>query len=184
MNSTTDISTLLVIDVQGAVVDGSADVPGVISRINELLERARKSGTRIIFIQHEEEGEEELTAGSAGWQMVADLDYRSGDTVVHKRFRDGFAGTELDSLLQESGTTRLFVTGSQSDYCVQTTATSALAHGYDVALVRDAHTTCAANVDSGVIEAESVIDFVNNHFATMRYPGRHLEVISAADVNF
>ena len=182
--SETNHSALLVIDVQEAVIEDAWDMEGFLGRLNALIEQARETGTPIIFIQHEEVGEEALSPGSSGWQLASDLDFRPGDLLVHKKYRDGFADTELDDLLGDVGAKRLFVTGSQSDYCVQTTATSALAHGYDVALVADAHTTCAAPVRGGVVPGQEVVDFVNNHFATMHYPGRRVEVVSAGDVSF
>jgi len=177
-------AALLVIDVQRAVVEGSVDVPGVIGRINALLEQARKDDAAIIFVQHEEADDPDLFNGSPGWQFADGLDHRPTDTVVAKRYRDSFADTTLEAILERCGARRLVVTGSQSDYCVQTTALSALQHGYDVTLVSDAHTTCATGPGDGDIDGASVIKFVNGHFASLRYPDRRIEVTPASEVSF
>ena len=184
MDESQEKAALPVIDVRRAVVEGSVDVPAVIGRINALLEQAREKDAPIIFVQHEEADDPALSNGSPGWQLADGLDYRPTDTVVAKRYRDSFADTTLEELLEQSGASRLVVTGSQSDYCDQTTALSALPHGYDVTLVSDAHTTCATGPGDGDIDGASVIEFVNGHFATLRHPGRRVEVRAASEISF
>ncbi|MGO9964571.1 MAG: cysteine hydrolase family protein [Acidimicrobiales bacterium] len=176
-------TALLVIDMQEAVLAGCADVAGVVARINELLRRAREAGTAIVFIQHGEADDPELVPGSPGWQLIGTLDRREGDTLVPKSYRDSFAGTDLAAELARSGAERLVLTGAQSDFCVQTAALSALMRGYDVTLVSDAHTTTPAVVPGGELGAEAVVAFVNSHLETLRYPGRTLEVLPAAEVS-
>jgi nicotinamidase-related amidase len=172
-------TALLVIDVQEAVLEECADVPGVVERINGLLRRARQAGVPVVFIQHQDE---EITPGSPGWQLAAGLDRREGEPVVAKTHPDSFAGTDLDTLLADSAAQRLILTGAQSDFCVQTTAQSALLHGYDITLVSDAHTTAPAALPGGELAAETIIQFVNARFQAIRQPGRSVEVLSAADV--
>jgi nicotinamidase-related amidase len=92
-------TALLVIDVQRAVVAGSVDVPGVISRINDLLRRAREVESPIIFIQHEDADDPDLVNGSSGCQFAEGLDYRTSETAVAKKFHDSFADTTLGTLL-------------------------------------------------------------------------------------
>ena len=175
-----DGTALLVIDMQEAVLAGCAGVPGVVARINTLLGRARQAGVPIGFIQHQDAEDPEMTAGSPGWRIVGALDRRPADPVVAKRHRDSFAATELATTLDGFGAHRLVVTGAQSDFCVQTTALSALFHGYDVTLVGDAHTTGPAGLPGGEVSADSVIELINSRFATLRQPGRRVEVVPAA----
>jgi nicotinamidase-related amidase len=175
-------TALLVIDVQEAVLEGCAGVPGVLDRINALIARARRAGAPIVFVQHEDPEDPEMTAGSPGWQLAAALERLAGDPVVAKTYRDAFAGTELTATLERSATRRLVVTGSQSDFCVQTTALSALVHGYDVTLVSDAHTTTSARLAAEELRAEAIIELVNARFSTLRHPGRMMEVLPASGV--
>lgn len=184
MTSKQNNAALLVIDVQQAVVEGGVDVSGVLGRINALLLRARDIGTPVIFVQHEDLEDPQLRNGSPGWQFADGLDYQENEPIVAKSYRDSFAQTTLNDLLQKYGVGRLIVTGAQSDYCVQTSALSALQHGYDVTLVSDGHTTCATGPSDGNISGASVIDFVNGHFATLRYPSRSIEVLPASKVAF
>ena len=134
-------TALLVIDMQDAVLRECVNVLGVIERINDLLRRAREAGAAVVLIQHEDASEPELTAGSAGWQLADALERLDGGMVVAKSYRDSFANTKLADVLTKVGARRLVLTGAQSDFCVQTTALSALLRGYDLTLVSDAHTT-------------------------------------------
>jgi nicotinamidase-related amidase len=156
----------------------------VLGRINALLLRARDLGAPVIFVQHEEADDPQLVRDSPGWNFVDGLDVQEGDPVVAKTFRDAFANTTLDDILQTISAKRLIITGAQSDYCVQTTALSALQRGYDVTLVSDAHTTCATGPRDGNIAGDAVIDFINGHFASLSYPSRNIEVLRAANVTF
>jgi len=182
MENTQTLTALLVIDMQEAALAGCADVEGVVTRINDLLGRARKTGTAIVFIQHGELDDPELSPRSSGWQLIGTLDRREGDTVVAKCYRDSFAETSLVTELAKSGARRLVVTGAHSDFCVQTAVLSAAMRGYDVTLVRDAHTTTSAVLGEGDIPAEAVVAFVNRRVETLRYPGRSIEVVLAAEV--
>ncbi|MGA2803133.1 MAG: cysteine hydrolase family protein [Acidimicrobiales bacterium] len=183
METTQARTALLVIDMQEAVLAGCADVTGVVTRINDLLRRAREAGTAIVFIQHGEADDPELVPGSPGWQLIGTLDRREGDTVVPKSYRDSFAETGLAAELARTGAQRLVLTGAQSDFCVQTAALSALVRGYDVTLVSDAHTTTPAVLPEGELGAEAVVAFVNSRLGTLRYPGRTVEVLPAAEVS-
>jgi nicotinamidase-related amidase len=177
-------TTLLIIDVQEAVLAGCADVEGVVGRINELTSRARRSGSPVVYVQHEDPEDPEMTAGSRGWQLAARLERLADDPVVAKAYRDSFADTDLQAVLAASQAARLVVVGAHSDYCVQTTALSALAHGYDVTLVSDAHTAQAAELPEGAVPAPMVVALINERMATLRYPRQAIDVLPAGQVTF
>jgi hypothetical protein len=60
------------------------------------------------------------------------------------------------------------------------TALSALVRGFDIVLASDAHSASPA-AGAGLSPA-ALSAFVNDRFATLRYPGRTIEVLTAADV--
>jgi nicotinamidase-related amidase len=171
-------TALLVIDMQEAVLAGCADADGVIARINDLSRRATEAGVPVIFIQHEDD---ELVKGSSGWRLAESLDRGDGAIVVEKTYRDSFEATDLDDMLERAGVRRLVLTGAHSDFCVQTTALSALIRGFDVVLVSDGH-TARPSPENGELSGEALTAFVNSRSATLRYPGRTLEVLEAARV--
>lgn len=152
-------TTLLVIDVPDSVMAGCADAEGVLERINQLARRARSVGSPVIYVQHEDPDDPQMVAGSPGWHLATALDRLEGDPVIAKRYRDSFADTDLSEILSRLGTRRLVIMGAHSNYCVHTTVLSALAHGYDVTLVMDAHTAQAANLPDGLLPAATVVSF-------------------------
>src|SRR6185312_9054905 len=105
------------------------------------------------------------------------------EPVVHKTFGDSFEGTNLEEVLAGSGVGRLVVAGAETDMCIRSTIHGALARGYDVTLVGDAHTA----VDKrqwGAPPVEQVIAHTNLYWEFQRAPGRSASVVKAADVDF
>lgn len=171
-------SALLVIDVQQEALEGCPDGAAAVERINALSRRAAEAGVRVIFIQHEDD--DELVKGSPGWELAASLERPEGSLLVPKTYRDSFEDTELSELLARVAARRLLITGVHSDFCVQTTALSALIRGFDVVLVSDAHAARPAPD----LSARALQDLVNARFSTLRYPGRTADVMPAAEVSF
>jgi nicotinamidase-related amidase len=61
--------------------------------------------------------------------------------VVQKHHPDAFQDTNLRRELESKSIERLIITGIQTEYCVDTTCRRAYSLGYDVTLVKDAHST-------------------------------------------
>ncbi|HET7526697.1 MAG TPA: cysteine hydrolase family protein [Burkholderiaceae bacterium] len=146
-------SALLVIDVQRALCAGQwamFEVERVIERINAVVAKARAASAPVLWIQHEDDGP--LARGSDGWQLDARLAVRPDDIRLRKTATDSFHKTELHAWLQSHGIDRLIVCGLQSDFCVDSTIRRALALGYPVVLVSDAHST----IDNGILTAAQI----------------------------
>lgn len=135
---------LLIIDMQQALCEGEGaayDTPGVIARINTLSAHARASGVPVIWVQHEGTGGY-LAHGTLGWQLATGLQVNEAtDLRVRKTTPDSFLRTPLLELLTQLGTTELVICGMHTEFCVDTTTRRALALGYPVVLVADAHTS-------------------------------------------
>jgi nicotinamidase-related amidase len=172
-------SVLLVIDLQKGVLPGCHDAAGVVARTAALVDRARAAGTPVVWVQHEAD---DLPAGSDEWAFADGLEPRAGEPVVAKRYRDAFADTDLDEVLDGLDVTRLVVAGAQSDYCIRTTTQSAAVRGYDVTLVGDVHTTTDAEWDGVEITGEQIIAHTNRYFSSLRYPDQLFAVEPAEEV--
>jgi len=146
-------AALLVIDVQQALCFGGQaafESERVIDRINLLSARARQAGAPVIMIQHEDAGM--LARDSEGWALAQGLVVEASDLVMAKTATDSFHKTALQSELAARGVTQLVICGLQSDFCVDTTTRRALALGFEVTLVSDAHSTC----DNGILSAAQI----------------------------
>src|SRR5215471_12783182 len=135
---------LLVIDVQEGMEPYTAhDGKGVVSRIAELIDRARRTGTKLIYIQHDGGAEpgHPLAKGAPGHAIHHAIAPRAGESIIGKKQCSSFLGTNLDATLKTAGVDKLVICGMQTEFCVDTTVRSAHEHGYEVTLVSDAHST-------------------------------------------
>ena len=107
-------TVLLVIDVQNGVVGEAHDRDAVVGNVVTLVEKARASGTPVVWVQH---SGEDLVRGSEPWQYVPELQQSAAEAVVHKRYGDSFEDTDLEEVLAGLGVGRLVVSGAQSDAC-------------------------------------------------------------------
>jgi nicotinamidase-related amidase len=174
-------SALLVIDVQRDVVANAFRRAEVIANISELIDRSRKEGVPVIWVQH---SDDELVKGSEGWAYVDELRMGDGEPVVHKQFGDSFEGTNLDELLQEYAIERLIVCGAQTDACIRSTLHGAVARGYNATLVSDAHTTDDCSWAKPPVTAEQVIAHTNFYWNWQRTPRAAGGTVATSEVDF
>jgi nicotinamidase-related amidase len=173
-------TALVVIDLQNEVVANVYRRREVLDAVNRLVERARVAQVPVVWVQH---ADEELKAGSEGWQIVAELAPAAGEAIVEKRYRDAFEDTRLEQVLSRLGVGKLIVTGAQTDMCVRSTLHGALVRGYDATLVGDAHTT-EDMTHRGAPPPDAVIRHTNMYWRHQRAPGRSGGVIDSQDVKF
>lgn len=174
-------TALLVIDVQSALCTGDEaafDIQRIIERINAVAAKARAVGAPVFVIQHEDDGP--LEHGSEGWQLDARLSAQPDDISLRKTACDSFHHTELQALLQARGVEQLVVCGLQSDFCIDSTVRRALALGYPVVLVSDAHST----IDNGVLTAAQISAHHTTTLANLGSFGPRVTPTPAARVRF
>jgi len=105
--------------------------------------------------------------------------------VIYKHYNSSFEQTELASELARLGTTHITLAGAASNWCIRATAYGALDQGYDLTLLRDAHTTEGFELEDGTrIEAAHIIDELNVCMTWVSYPGRTSATATAAGVDF
>ncbi len=136
-------TAVLVIDVQQGLCEGEGkahDCDGLIAKINQVTQQARVAGAPVIFIQHESSAGY-LAHGSADWQLAQGLQIDASDIKLRKTTPDSFLRTSLGAVLTQHHIDHLVICGMHTEFCVDTTARQALAHGFPVTLVSDAHTS-------------------------------------------
>lgn len=173
---------LIVVDVQVGVLRDAWDAERVIGNVARTVERARASGTPVLWVQH---ADDELLQGSPEWQWVPELVPAKGEPLIHKHFNSSFEQTKLEAELAEIGATHITLAGAASNWCIRATAYGALERGYDLTLVQDAHTTASMVQGDGTrIEAASVVRELNIAMTWLGYPGRTNGTAGAAEVDF
>lgn len=175
-------TALLVIDVQQGLCEGADaayDAPTIIARINQVAARARRAGVPVIFVQHES-ASGDLPYGTAAWALARGLEVNAGDIRVRKTTPDAFLNTELETILKRFAVTELAICGMHTEFCVDTTTRRALALGYPVILVEDAHTTAG----NAVLTPRQVIDHHNATLTQIASFGSRARTVSSTDIAF
>jgi len=173
---------LMIVDVQVGVMGQLWESPRIIGNLARLVERARAESVPVIWVQHEAE---HLPRGSEEWEIVPELAPADGEPVIPKEYNSAFEGTALEGELARLGATRIVLAGAASNWCIRATAYGALAKGYDLTLVSDAHTTHHMEIEGGAsIPAEHIIDELNTVIDWLRYPGLTCRSFFVDDITF
>ena len=173
---------LMVVDVQAGVMAEAWDAPRVIGNVARAVERARAQGVPVLWVQH---SDKDLRQSSPEWQWVPELVPGAGETLIHKHFNSSFEQTTLEQELAKVGATHITLAGAATNWCIRATAYAALERGYDLTLVKDAHSTGTMQLDNGTrIEAASVVDELNIAMTWLSYPGRSNGTATAEQVDF
>jgi nicotinamidase-related amidase len=172
-------SALLVVDVQNGVVEGAYKRDEVIANIEAAVAKAREAHVPVIWVQH---SDEELVIDSDEWQIVSELIPLQGETMVRKIFRSSFEDTNLAESLEKLNVGHLIVCGAQTNNCIRHTSHDALAKGFNVTLIADAHTTTGYEWGGHVVSAQAVVEEQNDNF-NEQLPGRGGRVVPLAQLS-
>lgn len=153
-------TSLLIIDVQL----GNFEEPHSIHKGDELLAkvkgmitRARSAQIPVIYIQNDGGRGDPDEYGTPGWEIHPSIAPVEGDMVVRKQSPDAFHGTNLQGELESRCIKKLVVAGLQTEYCIDATCRRAYSLGYDIILIRDAHSTW----NSTLLTAQQIIEHHN-----------------------
>jgi len=170
---------LVVIDVQKGMWENPAYPPyddaGVVSRIAELIGKAKTAGAPIFWVQHHgDEPNHPFKPGKPGFPFHDAVAPGTDGDVTVKHKSSAFHGTDFDAKLRRAGVDHLVITGMQSEFCVNSAVRGAYERGYKLTLVSDAHSTG----DTPMAKAGTIValqNFISQDFG---------EVKPAAEVSF
>jgi len=138
-------TALLIIDVQQGLFQKSTPIykaKELLQNINTLVGKARRADVPVFYIQHSGKGG--LEKGSGGWQLHPQLPPIAKDCIIHKEHGNAFEETILEDVLSQEGIGKLVMAGLVTHGCVKSTCLGALELGYEVTLVKDAHSNFSA----------------------------------------
>lgn len=119
---------LLVIDIQTGTLAPLIGKETLINKINALIDFFHEKNAPIIFVQQ------------AGYGNISSkVNKRVEDVVTKKNKPNAFTSPEFAEVIQGIDCTSVVVVGLMSNACVQHTCKGALANGYSVTLISDAH---------------------------------------------
>jgi nicotinamidase-related amidase len=178
-----DKTALLVIDVQVAMFaedEKPHEHERMLGNVRALIDRARSSGSPVIFVRHEHATYPAMMRGAEGWQVHPAVAPEPGEAIVDKQACDSFYGTGLEELLRRRGIEHLVIAGMQTEMCVDTGCRSALHRDFDVTLGADAHSTWSRPE----IDAASIIAHHNWALHQIPHPTKEIVVRPTAEISF
>jgi nicotinamidase-related amidase len=155
-------TALVVIDVQCGILDDpqltrkeetERALTETVTRIAELIDRARSALVPVIYVQHDGSRGHRLEPGTPGWPIRPEIAPQPCESIVHKSACDSFFGTTLQEELAARGIEQLVIAGCMTQYCIDTTARRSVSLGYDAILVGDGHMTA----DTSSLRFEQII---------------------------
>ena len=162
-------AALVVVDVQNDFVmkDRELQCPTMVSRLKNLIEKAREAGVMVIYLQDTllpkrlsdsapyfekymkyietddpEKVKDEAVFGTWGWKILDEIKPLIGEVQIVKYRSDGFIGTGLDLILRSNNVESAIFTGVVTGGCVASTVRSAGNH-YFVVVAED----CCGDTD-------------------------------------
>ncbi len=146
---------LLVVDAQVSMFEGDWPVYAAeetLTCLEALVAYARAVGMPVIFVQHNSGADDIFFPGTPGWEIAPRLAPQTGEAVVQKTTGNAFFETDLAQQLAAHDVDALLICGMQSDECINATVRGAVALGYPVTLISDAHST----IDGDLPAAEQI----------------------------
>jgi nicotinamidase-related amidase len=141
-------TALLIIDAQvNMFTEGNSVFEGkkLLHTLNRLIAQACTAHMPIVYVQNNgSEGDPDMS-GSPGWEIHPILTPETGDIVIQKHTPDSFHETNLQNVLEAHHIRRLIIVGMQTEMCIDATCRRAHELGYNVILVKDAHSTFDEN---------------------------------------
>lgn len=135
-------AALLVIDVQRGMDDPSRpprNNPDAEANIARLLAALRASNVRCVHVQHHALDPASPFAPDQPGHPIKDIAAPLPDEwLIVKHVNSAFIGTDLEARLRANGITTLILTGTATNYCVESTARMAGNLGFDTYVVSDA----------------------------------------------
>ncbi|MGP4040961.1 isochorismatase family protein [Gracilibacillus sp. D59] len=147
--------TLLIIDAQQDLMEGSPEEQGVVDKekiinnINTVIQKAIAENVPIVFVRDLEVSNGEGT----GFQIHKDIRVPSTAVVFDKEATNSFYGTPLREHLNNFNIEHLVIMGCKTEHCIDTAVRTATISNFDVTLVGDGHSTS----DSENLTAQQII---------------------------
>ncbi|MHB8071503.1 MAG: isochorismatase family protein [Candidatus Cryosericum sp.] len=131
---------LLIIDVQRELFQKTLpifDEERLLANINLLADKAHAAKVPVFWVQHS--SGKTLAEGTDGWKLHTAFIPSKSDNFIRKHHGNAFEDTSLKAQLDALHVRTVVVAGLVSHGCVQATCNGAHELGYDVVLVKDAH---------------------------------------------
>lgn len=150
-NTGADRTALVVVGMQRARLSGP-DAEAATQHVANLVDKARRQGTQVVFVQHCAPSGQPGEKNSDGWRMADGLRPQFPDWVIEKTQFSIFDGTNLAAQLQAVGIGRLILAGPAQADDVAVSCAAATALGFKADLAEDLMDTAVIHHATGNAE--------------------------------
>lgn len=159
-------TVLLVVDTQELIMNDSLfDFERFKDSVSKLISEARKYGTEVVYIRHDDGEGKPLSKENAGYDVCSEFAPEKDEKVFDKTVNSPFRESGLLGYLKEKGATKLIVTGLQTDYCIDATVKCGFEHGFEIIVPAYCNTT----FDNEFMTAEQTYHYYNEFMWKNRY---------------
>lgn len=147
------MKALLIIDTQNRLTRKKTlfKEKTFINTINYALKFYRDSGSKIIFIQH---NNNQLKKDTYDWEIDERFDRQKDDIILQKFHGNGFQNTELKNILIQNEIKEITICGLVSHGCVKATCLGALKEGFKTCLLENGHTNWNKDAEHKISQTE------------------------------
>lgn len=130
---------LLVVDIQNAWLDGSAELKKSVEErldvINEAIRWFRSNKHPVVAIYHEDL-KEGVVPGTNAFEFLTTVRIDKKDVRVTKRYSNSFNKTGLDAILRKEGCDTILIAGLSASGCALATCFGAEDHDFHPYMVK------------------------------------------------
>lgn len=149
------MKALLIVDIQKGLTKRELYNKEIfINTVKQVIGKSRDKDYLIIYIRHENK---QLVSGTSDWEVDDNLPILSGDMFFPKTKGDAFSNKELVKHLNESSVKDVIVCGLVTHGCIKHTCLGGVKAGYNVALVKNAHSNWAADAQEKIAATEKLL---------------------------
>ncbi len=159
-------TALLVIDAQELITNERLYAyEKYIENVRRLISEARKNGTEVIYVRHDDGVGQPLSKGNEGFDVCSEFAPEAGERIFDKSVNSPFRDSGLLEYLCSNGVKRLIITGLQTDFCIDATVKCGFEHGFEIIVPEHCNTT----FDNDFMTAEQTCCYYNEFMWKNRY---------------
>lgn len=149
------MKALLLVDIQKGLTNRKLfNKESFIDTVKQAVKKCREAGDIIVYIQHENK---QLVNGTLDWEVDDNISAQPEDMIFPKQKGDAFSNNELVKYLNESSVKDVVICGLVSHGCIKHTCLGGVHTGYNVALLKNAHTNWAKDALQKIEATEKLL---------------------------
>lgn len=158
---------LLIVDTQKGITDERLyKFEELQKNIKLLIETARKNGTEVIYVRHDDGTGSGFSKGDADFEIFEDFSPTDSERIFDKTVNSAFhVSTGLLDYLKSKNEKQVMIAGLQTDYCIDATIKSGFEHGFEMIVPEHANST----FDNMYIPSEISYNYYNKLIWPKRY---------------